>query len=133
LEKLGITSLVSVNSTSSLLSFLLFGIIAGMSSCAALVGGIVLSMSKQWYELHANSNSFIEKAEPHILFSIGRLVSFVVLGGVLGAIGSLFTLSPVFNAILVIVVSIMMVLLGFQILGIKALQRFQFTTPKFIS
>jgi len=47
-NRLGLSSLISVNSKSTLPFFFLFGIMAGLSSCAALVGGIILSMSKQW-------------------------------------------------------------------------------------
>ena len=48
LNKLGLSGLINVSSKSSLPVFFVFGIIAGISSCAALVGGIILSMSKQW-------------------------------------------------------------------------------------
>ena len=132
-EKFGVASWVSVNAASALPAFFLFGVVAGFSSCAALVGGIVLSMSKQWYELYSKSNSFGEKVQPHLLFNAGRLISFAILGGVLGAIGSVFTISPIFTGAIAILVSIMMVLLGLQMLGIKAFQRFQFKVPKVFS
>ncbi|MBM6691390.1 hypothetical protein H9X75_10165, partial [Fusobacterium mortiferum] len=48
LDRLGISGLLNINSKSSILTFFGFGLLAGLSSCAALVGGIVLSMSKQW-------------------------------------------------------------------------------------
>jgi len=51
LQKAGLSRLVTVNAKSALPAFLLLGLVAGFSSCAALVGGIVLSMSKQWGEL----------------------------------------------------------------------------------
>jgi sulfite exporter TauE/SafE/copper chaperone CopZ len=132
-ERFGFASAVSVTATSALPAFFLFGIVAGFSSCAALIGGIVLSMSKQWYELYSKSNSFSGKLQPHLLFNIGRVISFAILGGVLGAIGSIFTISPLFTAIVAILVSILMVLLGLQMLGIKAFQRFQFRIPKVFS
>ena len=53
LQKAGISKLVTVDSRSTLPAFLLLGLVAGFSSCAALVGGIVLSMSKQWGELYS--------------------------------------------------------------------------------
>lgn len=65
-----IASKVVVNSSSSFLAFLLFGLIAGFSSCAALVGGIILSMSKQWPA----------KFQPHFLFNLGRLIAFGFFG-----------------------------------------------------
>ena len=47
LIKLGLSGLINVNSSSSLITFFVFGLLAGISTCAALVGGLVLSMSKQ--------------------------------------------------------------------------------------
>lgn len=64
LNKFGLVGLVNVNSKSSLLMFFVFGLIAGVSSCAALVGGIVLSMSKQWGELYAETDSTWKKVSP---------------------------------------------------------------------
>ena len=47
LIRLGLSGLINVNSSSSLITFFVFGLLAGISTCAALVGGLVLSMSKQ--------------------------------------------------------------------------------------
>ena len=88
LDKMGISGLLSISSKSSVFSFFGFGILAGLSSCAALVGGIVLSMSKQWQELYATEKKAYKKFEPHLLFNAGRIISYALLGALLGAIGS---------------------------------------------
>src|SRR3989344_2537280 len=46
LNKFGFGSWINVSATSSLPAFFLLGVLAGLSSCAALVGGLILSMSK---------------------------------------------------------------------------------------
>ena len=130
LQKTGFTSLVSVNSQSALPAFFLFGLLAGVSSCAALVGGIVLSMSKQWMSQYNEGDSFEKKAEPHILFNIGRVAGYALFGAVLGYIGNFFRLSPSFSAMLVIGVSAVMILLGLQMLGVKVAHKFQLRLPK---
>lgn len=132
-NKLGLSSLVNIKSQSSLPTFFSLGLLAGLSTCAALVGGIVLSMSKQWLAAYSEKDTTWQKLQPHIIFNSGRLVSYAVLGGVLGAIGSQLRLSLTFSSILVIVVSVIMFLLGLQMLGVKALRKFQITTPKFIT
>jgi len=129
----GFVGLINVNSTSSLPMFFLLGLLAGVSSCAALVGGLILSMSKQWSELYAGKESTLEKLQPHLMFNIGRLVSYAILGGVVGAIGSKFQISLTFTSILIIAVSVMMFFLALQMLGVKAFRKFQFTMPKFIT
>lgn len=132
LNRLGLSGFINVNSTSSLPMFFVFGLLAGISSCAALVGGIVLSMSKQWQDLYSGG-SRSRKFQPHLLFNLGRLVSYAFFGGILGAIGSKLQISLKFTSFLVIFVSIMMIFLALQMLGVKAFRRFQITTPKFIT
>jgi len=133
LQKAGLSKLVTVNTKSALPAFLLLGLVAGFSSCAALVGGIVLSMSRQWGELHSPDDPLKKRLEPHLLFNVGRLVSFACLGALLALVGSAFRLTPSLSAGLVIVVSIVMIMLGLQMLGVRFLQRFQMTMPKSVS
>ncbi|OGZ79645.1 MAG: hypothetical protein A2528_03275 [Candidatus Staskawiczbacteria bacterium RIFOXYD2_FULL_37_9] len=130
LQKIGIADFLSISSSSSLMAFLGFGLLAGISSCAALVGGIVLSMSKQWQNLCSQDQSISKKLQPHILFNAGRVVSYVVLGGVLGMIGSRLQISPQFTAFLIVAISFLMIALGLQMLGIKAFRKFQIAAPK---
>lgn len=130
LSRTGLSSLVSVDSHSSLPLFFLFGLLAGVSSCAALVGGIILSISQQWLIKYKKNDSFLEKSEPHFLFNIGRVLGYSGLGAILGMTGNFFKMSPIFTATLVIVVSIIMALLGLQMIGIKALKNFQIKLPK---
>ncbi|MBU1102041.1 sulfite exporter TauE/SafE family protein [Patescibacteria group bacterium] len=133
LQKTGLGSLATLNSKSGYLSFLVFGVLAGVSSCAALVGGLVLSMSKQWSELYSDKDSFWQKSQPHLLFNAGRLISYGLLGGILGLIGEKLQFSITASSILVFAISILMVFLALQMLGIKAFQKFQITIPKFIT
>lgn len=133
LDWLGVTKFVNVDSKSALPAFLLLGIVAGLSSCAALVGGLILSMSKQWSELYSSHDTLGTKLQPHLLFNAGRLVGYGGFGAVLGVLGRTLQLSPTLSSLLVLGVSVMMIILGLQMLGVKYLQRFQFTAPKFIT
>ena len=122
-NKSGLAALVSVNSASSLPVFFIFGLLAGFSTCAALVGGIVLSMSKKW------SNSY----QPHLFFYLGRVLSYLVLGMALGAIGSIFQLSALFSSLLTFAVALLMIILGLQMVGIKLPGSFQLGLPRFFT
>jgi len=125
--------LVNVSSSSSLPTFFFLGLIAGVSSCAALVGGLLLSMAKQWSEIYGKSNSTLEKFQPYLLFNFGRLLSYAILGGIIGAIGAKIQFSLGFTAFLILLVSLLMILLGLQMLGVRYFSRFQITMPKFIT
>jgi len=124
---------LSVNAESSVLAFIVFGIIAGFSTCSALVGGIVLSMSKQWANLYNKQDSLINKLQPHILFNVGRIVAYALAGFLLGSLGNVFQVSLDFSAILMILVSILMFLMAMQMLGVAWAQRFSFSAPKFLT
>ena len=133
LQKAGLSRLVTVDSKSSLPAFLLLGLVAGFSSCAALVGGLVLSMSKQWGEIYAADDPLKKRLEPHLLFNVGRLVSYAGLGALLALIGGTLRITPSLSASLVIAVSLLMAVLGLQMLGVRFLQRFRFTMPRSIT
>ncbi len=133
LERMGISGFFNISSSSSLFSFFGFGILAGFSSCAALVGGIVLSMAKQWSELYSAEDSSVKKLQPHILFNTGRILSYAILGGVLGLIGSRLSLSFTVTAWLIIVISLLMITLALQMLDMKAFRKFQIRLPKSIT
>ena len=133
LQKAGLSRLVTVNSKSTLPAFLLLGLVAGFSSCAALIGGIVLSMSKQWGEIYSPDDPLKKRLEPHLLFNTGRLISYALLGAVLALVGGSLRLTPSLSATLVLVISFVMIVLGLQMIGVRFLQRFQFTMPKSIT
>lgn len=126
-------SRLSVNAKSSLWAFALFGVIAGLSTCSALIGGIVLSMSKQWSTLYNTEASLFNKLKPHLLFNGGRIVSYAITGILLGALGSAFQVSIEFSAILMILVSILMFFMSLQILGVKWASKFQFKAPRILT
>jgi sulfite exporter TauE/SafE/copper chaperone CopZ len=130
LDQFGIANFLSLSSSSSVLTFFGFGLLAGLSSCAALVGGIVLSMSKQWNELYAENVGTGKKLQPHIMFNAGRFISYTVLGGVLGLIGSRLQISPQITGYLVVAISFLMIALGLQMLGVKAFAKFKLSAPK---
>jgi len=133
LDRMGIASILNVNSSSSIFAFFGFGLLAGLSSCAALVGGIVLSMSKQWSRLYDDNQGNYKKLEPHVMFNVGRVLSYTLLGGVLGLLGSQLKISIGFTSFLVIAVSLLMIGFGLQMLGIRSFRKFQFALPKSIT
>lgn len=130
LDKSEITNIAQASPASPLTAFLFLGLVAGISSCAALVGGLVLSLSKKWDEDYSDEKKYFRRIRPQILFNSGRLFSYALLGGMLGSIGEKFTLSPAFSSILVFIVSAAMLIIGFQMIGIKQLKKIRIALPK---
>lgn len=133
LNKLGLFSGFNVNTDSFLPAFFVFGLLAGFSTCAALVGGIILSLSKQWQSLYSTSDSTLTRLQPTLIFNLGRLIVFFVLGAALGYFGSFFHLSITFSSIITVLVSLVMLILGLQMLNIKWAKSISFALPKSIT
>jgi len=113
LQKSGILNLGIGGSVTATTSFLI-GLIASVSSCLAVVGGLVLSLSAKI------SEDNVSDTKTFLLFHTGRLVSFAVLGGVLGLIGNAIGINFTFTAILGILASLVMLLLGLNLVGVFA-------------
>ncbi|MEK7452743.1 MAG: sulfite exporter TauE/SafE family protein [Patescibacteria group bacterium] len=126
LQKIGIVNLISSQDVSYAKAFFI-GIIASLSTCMAIVGGLVLSLS-------ANFAKGGDRIKSQILFHVGRLVSFFLLGGTIGALGSVFQLGGTGVFILSLIVGVVMLILGINLLDIfQWTKRIQPTLPKFIS
>lgn len=125
LQKLGIVNLVTTADVGYGTAFLI-GLIASVSTCMAVVGGLVLSMS-------ANFAKEGDKVRPQVLFHAGRLVSFFFLGGAIGALGSAFQLGAMGTSVLSIVVALVLLILGINLLDVFPLaKKLQPTMPRFI-
>lgn len=126
LQKLGIVNVISSGEVNYGTAFLI-GLIASVSTCMAVVGSLVLSVS-------ANFAKEGDTVRPQVLFHIGRLVSFFVLGGVIGVVGSAFQLGTIGTFLMTFVVALVMLVLGINLLDVFPFaKRLQPTLPKFIS
>lgn len=107
---------ISFNSgnPSSLFVVLIVGLTAGVSTCMALVGGLVLGISARHSEKHPEATPS-QKFRPHLYFNLGRIASYFLLGGAIGLIGKAFQLSGMSLGILTIVVGLVMLMMGLQL------------------
>lgn len=118
-------------STLTISAFFVSGLLAGFSGCAALVGGLLISLRNQLNSFSSDKKvSLFKKLSPYIQFNLGRLLSFFLLGGVLGVLGSVITINTSFSSLLVIVVAVAMIALGAQMAGWSYFQRFKIALPK---
>jgi sulfite exporter TauE/SafE/plastocyanin domain-containing protein/copper chaperone CopZ len=118
------------NNLASLPVVLLVGLTAGLSTCMALVGGLVLGVSARFSEKHPNATP-TEKFKPHILFNLGRVFFFIIFGAIIGYFGSFLQLGTSAVGFLTILVGIVMLLLGLQTTAIfPKLEKIRFTLPK---
>lgn len=110
-QKSGILNFGLGGTATPVTSFII-GLVASVSSCLAVVGGLVLSLSA------TVSQDKISDVKPMMLFHGGRLASFALLGGVLGALGGAIGISFTVTLVLGIIASVVMVVLGLNLVGI---------------
>lgn len=105
-------------STGGLLVVVLLGLAAGVSTCMALVGGLVLAVAARFAEQHPDLSPG-RRLRPHVAFNVGRVVGFGALGAATGALGSAVTFDPRVLALLVVAVSLVMGAVGLRLTGVS--------------
>jgi len=125
LQKLGLVNVISGGEVGYGAAFLI-GLVASVSSCLAVVGGLALSLSAQYAKGGAGWR-------PQVLFHGGRLIGFFILGGIIGFLGSSFHMGQTGSVLLGGLVAAIMLVLGVNLLDVfHGIKRFQFTMPKAI-
>ncbi len=94
---------------------LLVGLVASISSCMAVTGGLLVAIAAKYNEANARLSS-ADRLKPHLYFNAGRIISYTLLGGAVGVLGSALTLSPEINGILMLAASAIMIVLGLHML-----------------
>jgi len=101
---------------------LFVGLVAGVSTCMALVGGLVLSLSARHAEQHPEATT-AQKFRPHIYFNIGRILGYALLGGAIGLIGKAFNPSSNVLGIITMAIGGVMIFFGLKLIEIFPILR----------
>ncbi len=99
--------------------------------CIAMCGGINLSQTiaysyedKNWFSKHKAS----------ILYNIGRVISYTIIGGIVGALGSAISFSGSARGIVAVISGAFMVIMGLNMFGtFKWLRKLNPRMPKLLS
>jgi protein-disulfide isomerase/sulfite exporter TauE/SafE/copper chaperone CopZ len=116
LQQLGVVpDRLSVPNTISYGLAFAIGVVASLSTCMAVTGGLLVAVAAR-YNAATPDLTPMQRFRPHLFFNAGRLASYSTLGAAIGALGSTLTLSPEANGVLVIAASAVMIVLGLQML-----------------
>jgi sulfite exporter TauE/SafE/copper chaperone CopZ len=107
-------------------SYLVLFIVGVFTSlhCVGMCGGIMLSQS-----ISTENKSKFQSLKPAILYNLGRVVSYTVLGGVVGAIGSVFSLTLTMKASFQVLAGILMIVMGLNMAGYSLFRKFNIKLP----
>ena len=102
---------------------LLLGLAAGVSTCMALVGGLILALSASYQARRAGAGitdgGLVAQMRPALVFIAGRIAGYALFGAALGAIGASVAMPPQVTAVMMISVAIVMILLGTRLTGLS--------------
>jgi sulfite exporter TauE/SafE len=100
--------------TVNLLTIISIAFLGSFGHCIGMCGGIVLAYSSIKIE---PQSSKVSKTVAHLLYNMGRVLTYTLLGAVFGALGGVATFSNTANGILLIVAGVAMVLAGLSLMG----------------
>lgn len=83
--------------------------------CVAMCGGINMS---QCVNSGGAAAGFKEKVRPSLFYNLGRVTSYTMIGGIIGAIGSVVTFSGWARGLVAILSGIFMVMMGLSMTGL---------------
>lgn len=93
--------------------------------CVGMCGGIMLSQT-----VRNESKNKLEAMKPSLLYNAGRVISYTILGGIIGAVGSVFSLSFKSKAAVQIIAGIFMIVMGLNMSGFSLFRKLQIKMPK---
>jgi sulfite exporter TauE/SafE/copper chaperone CopZ len=100
--------------------------------CVAMCGGICLSQSIP--QAAASDKRNLAGFRPVFLYNAGRVLSYTVIGGIVGALGSVISFPGMMKGIVAILAGIFMVVMGMNMLSLfPALRRFNIRMPRFFT
>ena len=103
--------------TGGLVLVFLLGLAAGVSTCMAVTGGLVLAASAAHTARLDRTGprrdaAAIERLRPVIMVNVGRVVGFTLLGAALGLVGARVSIPTQVLAVMMLAVALVMAVLG---------------------
>jgi uncharacterized protein len=128
---MGLNFLPQITQNMSLGILFVVGLITSLH-CIAMCGGINLSQCVN--EKAETAPGKFSGVMPSLLYNAGRVVSYTVIGGIIGAVGSAFSFSPMAKGAIAIFAGIFMVIMGLNMLkAFGFLQKLNIRLPKFVT
>lgn len=112
-------------------SYMVLFVIGVLTSihCVGMCGGIMLTQSLSKNSILKEDKNKLKTLMPSILYNAGRITSYTIIGGIVGALGSVLSLSLNVKAGLQIFAGIFMVIMGLNMAGFSAFRKFNIKLP----
>ncbi len=100
--------------TINIISIITIAFLGSFGHCIGMCGGIVVAYSSAKID---EKTSRRRQAISHLLYSFGRVSTYVAMGVLFGYLGSAFAFDGTMNGVLKMVVGVVMVLTGLSLVG----------------
>jgi len=100
--------------TVNILTIISIAFLGSFGHCIGMCGGIVVAYSTIKID---PKSSKVSQSVAHLLYSFGRVLTYMVLGAVFGALGGVITFSNMANGVLLLVAGFFMILAGLSLMG----------------
>lgn len=97
--------------------------------CVGMCGGIMLTQSLSKNSIVNEKQSRLKTLMPSILYNAGRITSYTIIGGIVGALGSVLSLSLDVKAGLQIFAGVFMVIMGLNMAGFSIFRKLNIKLP----
>jgi len=97
--------------------------------CVGMCGGIMLTQSLSINNILKEKQNKFKTLMPAILYNAGRVTSYTIIGGIVGALGSVLSLSLNIKAGLQIFAGLFMVIMGLNMAGVSIFRKFNIKLP----
>ncbi|WP_298753475.1 sulfite exporter TauE/SafE family protein [uncultured Arcobacter sp.] len=98
----------------SIITIITIAFLGSFGHCIGMCGGIVVAYSSTKID---NSWSKVKQSLSHILYALGRVSTYVILGAIFGYAGSVVTFDNTTSGILLLFTGFLMVLVGLSLSG----------------
>jgi plastocyanin domain-containing protein/sulfite exporter TauE/SafE/copper chaperone CopZ len=97
--------------------------------CVGMCGGIMLTQSVSKDNNDGEKKSKLHTLMPAILYNAGRVTSYTIIGGIVGALGSVLSMSLNVKAGLQIFAGVFMVIMGMNMAGFSLFRKINLKLP----
>ena len=125
LQNFGVDFLPQINQNSGYGILFVIGLLTSVH-CIGMCGGINISQT-----LTKSSREEPNKLKPSFMYNAGRLISYTLLGGIIGAIGSVLSFSGSAKGLVAIIAGCLMIIMALNMLNVfPALRKLNPRIPK---
>ena len=98
----------------SIISIITIAFLGSFGHCIGMCGGIVVAYSSTKID---NKDTKLKQSISHILYSSGRVTTYVILGAIFGFVGGVVTFDNTTSGIMLLITGSLMILVGISLSG----------------